>query len=39
MFHGLLERPVASEQQLMRLLTAALHARTIGANYRHGHSS
>ena len=34
-FHGLIERPVASEKQLMRLLTSALHARTIGANYRH----
>jgi hypothetical protein len=38
-FHGLIERPVASEKQLMRLLTSALHARTIGANYRHDHSS
>ena len=35
-FHGLIERPVASEQQLMRLLATALKARTIGANYRLG---
>ena len=37
--HLLRPRPVASEKQLLRLLGSALHARTIGANYRHDHSS
>ena len=38
-FHGLTEVPVASEKRLLRLLAAAMHARTIAPNYRHDHST